>query len=132
MAATAQLADLVLLRAEDHVYNWQPLLAARGLQVITPLRFKNAEQVDRGGVLVGYSFIVQRRHASYAAAGEYLDDLPRAVGRAFGTFTAQRGLGGPAIQLEKAAVTSFAAQPHKGILTTVAFTVTGSLPADVT
>lgn len=130
--ATARLADWDLLTDADTVRDWTPLVIQRNVQVIAPIRAKNARQVDRGGALVGYQFTVTRRHASYAAAGLYLDDHPRLVVRTFGTFIANRGVGGAALDLRDARVSAMQAQPHKGILTVVTYTVVGSLPADVT
>jgi hypothetical protein len=128
--AFARLADLDLALPTDRTRDWTPLLVNRALRVVQPARAAAARQVEQGNVLLGHSFTVVRQHESYAAAGIYLDNLPLLVGRAFGVFTADRGLGGPLIEYRHAAVTQLRAQPHSGVLTTVNFTVVGSpLPA---
>ncbi|MDF3058019.1 MAG: hypothetical protein K0R17_2234 [Rariglobus sp.] len=127
MLATVTLADLVLCIPPDALSGWAPALQ-REVQPVPLCRAKNATQIDRGNVLVSYSFMVARGHTDYAAAMAYLDDLPRAVGRAFGNFTADRGLGSPITSLVNASAI-FNAQPARGIRTWVQFTVTGSLPA---
>lgn len=129
--ATASLGSLILCAETDRLRDWQPQIVQDGVEVVSPLRHPDAVQYERGGLLVGYAFTVVRAHASYAAAADYLDDLPRAVGRAFGTFTAQRGLGSPTTTL-RSAKARFEAEPLNGVLTTVHFTVTGSLPAGTT
>lgn len=130
MNATVVLADLVLCAPEDILSSWVPGLPQREVQVVTLARAKNASQIDRGNALVSYSFMVSRGHADYGAAMAYLDDLPRAVARAFGNFTANRGLGAPETKLVNASAT-FSAQPAKGIRTWVQFTVTGALPPEL-
>lgn len=129
---TARLAEVDLVTAQDRSWDWTPLVVSMSVQVARPARARNALQLDRGQALVGWRFIVAREHANYAAAGIYLDDLPRVVARTFGNFTADRGLGGQQIRLVNAKITALDAQPHRGIRTIVAFTVTGSLPPDIT
>lgn len=128
---TARLAEWDLVLPEDRSWDWTPLVVASAVQTVRPARARNAVQIGRGQALVGWSFSVARQHRDYAAAGLYLDDLPRLVVRTFGAFEADRGLGGPRIRLVGAKVTAFAAQPHKGIRTIVNYTVTGSLPPDI-
>lgn len=128
MAATASLEDWDLILETDTVRDWTPLVIQQNVQIFAPLRGQNAKQVPRGGALVGYQFTVTRQHASYNDAGLYLDGLPSLVVQTFGDFTANRGLGGADIELTDARVSAINAQPHRGILTVVTFTVVGSLP----
>jgi hypothetical protein len=130
MHATIQLADLVLCAPEDLLSGWVPSMQ-RQVEPVQLARARNATQIDHGNLLVSYTFTVSRGHETYAAANEYLDDLPRACGRAFGDFTADRGLGTRLVKLIDAQVT-FSPQPASGLRTKVQFTVTGALPPEIT
>ncbi len=130
MNSLIQLADLRLADTSDLVSGWVPALM-REVQIVPLARAKNATQIDGGNVLVSYTFTVARSHSSLAAAEDYLVQLPRLVGRAFGDFIAQRGTGAPQAQLVKASAT-FQAAPMSGVLTSVTFTVTGALPPNLT
>ena len=130
--ATARLVDWDLALSQDRTWDWTPLVVADAVQVVRPARSRNSVQIPRGQALIGWSFRVARVHPDYAAAGLYLDELPRLVVRTFGIFEADRGLGGPRIRLVGAKVTAFSAMPHKGVRTIVAYTVTGSLPPEIT
>lgn len=127
--ANITLDDLVLCTDSDLMSGWVPGMQ-RQVQVVQLARAKNATQYDRRNLHVTYSFTVARSHANYGAAMAYEDDLPRACGRAFGTFTANRGFGSPVVTLERAHVT-FSPPVRKGIRTWVQFLVTGELPAEI-
>lgn len=130
MNTTLQLADLVLCLPGDIMSGWSPALVRREVEQVPLARAKNATQIDRGGALISYAFTVSRGHADYAAANAYLDDLPRAVARAFGDFSADRGLGTPLVKLINASAT-FTSRPAVGIRTWVQFTVTGEFPPEL-
>lgn len=129
MNATVSLADLMLCLPEDILSGWVPGMQ-RQAEPVQLARALNGTQHDGGNLLVSFSFLVSRGHADYAAANAYLDDLPRACGRAFGDFTADRGLGTPLIKLVDAHA-NFAPRPASGVRTWVQFTVTGALPDDI-
>ena len=130
MPAVAQLDTLQLCTVEDDFMSSGVPSLQRDVQVVKYARARNAKNIDRGNVLVTHTFTVSRGHADVAAAAAYLKDLPRAVGRAFGVFIIDDGLGGPITTLNNACAT-FQAQPAKGLRTSVVFTVTGSLPNDI-
>jgi hypothetical protein len=119
-----------LAEPADLVSGWGSALAAREVQPVPLARSRNATQIDRGNALVSYTFTVSRGHATLAAADDYLIQLPRQVARAFGPFSAQRGVGAPGVELVHAAAV-FQAQPFSGLRTLVTFTVTGALPPNL-
>lgn len=130
MNCTILLADLRLAEPADLVSGWGSALAAREVQVVPLARARNATQFDRGGALVSYTFTVSRGHPTLAAADDYLIQLPRLVSRAFGAFSAQRGVGAPVVELVNAAAV-FQAGPFSGLRSLVTFTVTGALPPEL-
>lgn len=120
------LADLPLAAPGDIVSGLVPTLA-RDVQVVKLFRARNATQHDRANALVSYAFTVSRQHTDYAAAENYLLDLPRQVAAAFGTFNMRGVTGAASVQLVRA-YAAFAAEPQRGLRTTVRYTVTGALP----
>lgn len=131
MNMTIQLAGLVLAAPADIVSGWAPALAM-DVRPVRLFRARGLRQYGRGNAAVTYTFSVSRQHESYALAESYLDDLPRQVRNAnedaAGLFSKVTGLGGPAVALVLAKAT-FQAQPATGVRTTVAWTITGTLPA---
>lgn len=130
MNSTIQLGDLRLADPADLVSGWVPGPIVREIQPVQLARAKNAKQFERGNVLLSYSFTVSKGHQSLSAAEDYLVQIPRLVARAFGNFTAQRGLGAPTVELVEASA-NIQPQPVNGLRTTITYTVTGALKPDV-